>query len=66
MIILNYELADPECIFFNTTIHVLLEAPIWEVTENTNPGGCRMRQSEILPKVPIQNFTGFHNPECKK
>jgi len=25
-----------------------------------------MRQSENLPEVPIQKFTGFHNPEYKK
>jgi len=60
---LNYGLKNTEYIFFNTTIRVLLEAPIREVTGSTNPGDYWMCQSEILSEAPIREFTGFYNPE---
>jgi len=51
---------------FNTIIHVLLEAPIREITRSTNLGDYQTCQSKILPEATIRKFTGFYNPECKK
>ena len=66
MIFFNYGFLNPEwffqlcmfCIFLfwiNTVIHVLPEAPIWEITERANMKFDRKRQSKILPDFIIRN-----------
>jgi len=41
--------------WINTVIHVLLEAPIWDITGHTNLKFYRKRQSKNLPNFTIQN-----------
>ena len=52
---LCYELVDLECFFW------MVDFWMWNVYFELQIDGF-----EILPEVPIQNFSRFHNPECKK
>jgi len=59
---------DPECLFFKLWIFesgIHISVTDWWIRNaffNDAYFELRIGGSEILPEVPIQNFSGFHNP----